>query len=998
MAESLYSAVTTHLQEVWAFDYNDAKKLQSGDAAIDTGSDVDLLYVAKDLGEAASEKMMLVLGANGIAVGSEYFPDSIVVEYNPSSLQVYSVFYSDKINASEYYSEDHKELLKKLRKDAAGRKEEYQGYLGYYQADTQNLPALSDNEYGVKVGVTSKYKSAGDTLLHLRNLDELNAPIRVFIPDSEVVDIQKNKNMKIEITVAGKESGASAKIVYDESKAGMLTPKVIRETTEFTNAKMISFEIVLDNLEKGTFYDLFCKDKDTPNLHTTVRFHTNDDKELLENTVPIELIPNGSGGLFVPGEDIVVEVSSIVVDGDDKTFSANSERSAIDNSLFAYGSCKDTEESEDCYTAYLEYGRHLQNLDQDVRTKNAIGTFQSVPIYAYQADSIDFTEEVLSDENTPAEDKPYLWAALYSDKNEEIPYNAQRPFRPVANSEIKALRGDYRLKYETGEVKREALRDESYYGTTKYRINGIVIRQTGKTPSDAGVFLTFSGGEIRNITMTNPRISGDGVTGGLIAKASLKPDESLSITNCALYMTDEYTDSYQKDSDPYGIVEKSGSDDPDIQNDTDVKGIWMSGKKYTGGLIGEFYYDQTGSATPGSKPHLVIKYSHASTVIDASESTGVSGGLIGYTGTGGEVSLESSYADCYLYGRYTGGLIGRIHNNNKVTIEKVYTAGFQDGLTQAGFANGTIHTAASSYAFMQMNIDAGAKAYTTAEKITNINEVYYFPQNNANSGNIGSIIDVEGTTSTEDLSTGSQKETTGELLRRKLGSGFTMNNSGATYPYNLRDGMALSTYTKPRLDRIDHYGDWEEVFMPGSLVYYEKYKKTNSKIRFYGGNYNVLYDSLEEGEAVQADGYGIVFRESDMLPDAVEVTYFFAGATPGTFDQVTERIENLSTLTPLRAELEDQNYLIYPLSTENINHEFQTNTTFDAPFYTKVDITCNPDGANHVTDEFYFNPHFAKAVGYLGRKPDDLCRRRLHGNGHLRRRPSICAPRDTFTT
>ena len=975
VAEGLYTAVTAHLQEVYAFDYNRVETLQSASTAIGVTTDPNvekkILYITNQTGGSMdTDVQKVVFGVDGSAVGADYAGDYIIVEYNPSSLQVYSVFYSSEVSPDSYYKADGsaENSLDDLRNDVSKRKSEFNGYLGYYQANTQDLPELNDNEYGVTVGLVSPYS----TDRYLRNLDELNAPVTIHIPNEELGNVGK---LQFEIVVTGKESGASAKLVYDEkdiSKGGVMThnPSVLKNSSKYDDAKMVSFELVLDNLKEGTFEQHFCTtEPGKSKASTIIRFcGKNSDTDpvivIAESTVPITLTPSDSGKLFVPGEDIEVHVLAVKVDGVEMDIAENSENSATDNSIFAYGSGKKTD-PEEHYAAYLAYGRHLQNLSKEASGINS-GLFETLPIEAYQVDDIDFTKEAKDYD----EYQRWLWPNLYGDKDKAVVYEAQKSFQPIVNSNVKKLCGDYKLEYNAGTSSWYASTDRAvdYVGETHYTINGLIVKSTSeKTIDDAGMFAKFSGNEIRNITLSNPRISGEGITGGLIGKVALKHGETLLIENCGLYMTDEYC-AYSSEN-PYGIEKKGVDSKPQ-----DVTGIWMSGKTCAGGLIGQFSYDKTDTAS-GADPLLTIKHSHASTVIDTTDDDGKAGGLIGFVGTDGSdqaasVLLESSYADCYIYGTDTGGLIGRIDPGNPVEMKYVYSAGFQVGSIQAGFANGTIDAVRSSYAFTQMSLEKNAQAFTTAAKINTVDEkVYYFPQNNANSGNVGRIKDASNTTNVEKLATESQTTSVLDLLLNKLGSAF-QKDPGSTCPYNLRKDMALSTYTKPRLKDIVHYGDWEETFMPGALVYYEKYLKSGSKVRFYGGNYNALYDSLEEGQAVQADGYGLVYRENDERPDSATVTYSFTGKDGSGNEKVVTVTEDmdLKTATPILAEYADQKYLIYPLKTENVNHVLYSQGTFDADFYTKVDVVYKKGTANN-TEVYYFNPHFARAVGYLGNDP-----------------------------
>lgn len=168
--------------------------------------------------------------------------------------------------------------------------------------------------------------------------------------------------------------------------------------------------------------------------------------------------------------------------------------------------------------------------------------------------------------------------------------------------------------------------------------------------TDAGLFQTFAG-ELKNIRLAGAQIKGSGNVGGLVGKLT----GETTIDGCQVYL-----------SRAKGQL-----------NEKTEKDIWIDGA-VSGGLVGDTDFSA-----------LTIQNSLAATVIQGKTAAG---GLVGI-GHGG-ISLDHSYADCYLYSDpdttetdagYAGGLIGwRYGATTTLKITDCYAAGFLVGKTTAG--------------------------------------------------------------------------------------------------------------------------------------------------------------------------------------------------------------------------------------------------------------------------------------------------------------------------
>ena len=417
-----------------------------------------------------------------------------------------------------------------------------------------------------------------------------------------------------------------------------------------------------------------------------------------------------------------------------------------------------------------------------------------------------------------------------------------------------------------------------------------------KDSGDAGLFKTF-GGELKNIRLAGAQIKGSGNVGGLVGKLS----GETTIDGCQVYLSRAKGQLYGK-------------------KETD---IWIDGA-VSGGLVG---------STDGKT--LTIQNSLAATVIQGKTAAG---GLVG--NGDGQLSIDRSYADCYLYSDketgYTGGLLGSWQvGTANISITNCYTAGFLKSKTTAGFVaydlsadNVTLTNLYSAcvplaaekltYGTVVLNSSTGGK---------NAKNVYYL--GNSAESTIGI------SKSYSDLNAENAVET---LFDSKA---FTRKNSD-TYAYNLMKGLGLTLYSYPKLKNLPHYGDWKAEFENGALVYYERYN--DDSYGFFGAN----VEALSETKIVKGDGYGVVYEKK---PDAdvADVTVTVDGKT----------YEKLATKITIKVPDKDgteKTYCLLPLPPALVQEVDGVPQVDGQPsFYTKLMV-----GA--AGKAYYYNPHFAKTA------------------------------------
>lgn len=502
-------------------------------------------------------------------------------------------------------------------------------------------------------------------------------------------------------------------------------------------------------------------------------------------------------------------------------------------------------------TAVVTCARHLQNLDEASGVASAVTR-------AVQEKNIDFTGAS-------------GWASVYGEKK----------FRPIVNTALREYRGSYTVD-----------------GTT-YR--PVIAHLPVDTNGDAGLFKSFSGGTLADITLTGAQITGTGNVGGLAGTLS----GTVSVTGCRVYL-DPASD---------GLSTKTERD------------IWLAGN-VTGGLVGYV----SGNA------EVSIDSSFAASVL---RGTTAAGGLIGQAD--GAVTAERCYADCYLYsdetnGR-TGGLIGGSRDEVGVATRPIdllncYAAGFQEAAVTAGLSAGQVYRINRCYS-AATGLKTNELTYSTTVPHRTMEEAkdgFYL------AASADAAHDVPGT---KQVAHTEWSGASRPAAAQRLGTAFTaVTGGGSTNAYNLMEGMGLTDYSYPKLQGIPHYGDWKAEFESGSLAYYEHYQNgTAAGYGFLGGNVS----SLRDDETVLGDGYGMIY---DSKPTAsVTVTYWTWTAT----GVAVQKTEMLAADAAVQVTYNGRSYYLLPLPTGAVNTEYVDPNSF----YQEVRV----DGAAYL-----YAPHFARTV------------------------------------
>lgn len=444
-------------------------------------------------------------------------------------------------------------------------------------------------------------------------------------------------------------------------------------------------------------------------------------------------------------------------------------------------------------------------------------------------------------------------------------------------------------------------------------ISNLHITDTSK--SDVGLFSTFNG-EIKNVTLTGMRIDNGGQNvGALIGSVS----DTVKITNTRVYLSSKKGD----------LADIETVDSPEK-----VK-PWLEGK-IVGGLIG--MVTETGSVS--------VTDSSASTVIRADG--GAAGGLIGAVYHA--ATITDSYADCYLTADRTGGLIAKAEGGSEVaatgtsiTLKDFYAAGYQTATGDAfGLVGGSNVIATGGYSACVYNVGENAKVHSTVKAMGSASNVYYLTDGGL-SGDGTSKWENDNQTKPK-----TYKELSESGFAKGISKAFTSSSGAATFPYNLMD-QGLTYYTYPRLEKLNHYGDWQAEFESGALVYYERYE--DKTYGFYGANLSTLKTS----KFVVGDGYALAYIEKKKETDNVTVTYANDQTAQVSFNSAIETTDDTT----------NTKYYLYPLSKEVVNTKY-IDTAEPDTFYQKVTIVDTTAG---METEYYYNPHFAKTVTVNENKP-----------------------------
>lgn len=575
--------------------------------------------------------------------------------------------------------------------------------------------------------------------------------------------------------------------------------------------------------------------------------------------------------------------------------------------------------------AAIYYGRHLQNLDHESGVAEDIKK-------AKLGNSIHFEkqEEKETDDTTS-------WYSCYGNK----------AFIPITNKNLESFTGDKSMAI--------------YHLNVKNGVDITTADGSATGRKGAGLFAVLKD----SMTVENLRLAGTtiAITGEGKEKVSVgaiagETTGSAKITNCEVYLDTE---------------------DIEGKNENDV---WISGAGIQGGLIGH----TNSVAESGSS--VTIVNSFAATVMDGRENgttgdlIGTVGGLIGQADCA--VNIKNCYADSYLTGDVTGGLIGSV-NSGSVNVESCYTAGYQNPANHGG---GFVASSFDSNALKIKNSYTVATYLENSESNNNpviyavspgtLENVYYLNKGKNVENDNGEAVD---------YLTFSNKAKMAEKLNNNGSNSFT--TSTTTYAYNLRN-QGLTSYSYPSLKDVSHYGDWQASYEAGSLVYYEKYAINESNSReygFFGGN---VQSSLSDSLTVVGDGYGIVYTKSVLETLSGFIVSYQNSEDADKLEEwkvdcnstETEKFE-VSVNDGDTAQSEET-YVIFPLPKEIMNAQ-----AIKGVYYQKLtvkgasDAELNDEGTAAQADgdettevltgkTFYFNPHFAKSVEAADQAPNNI--------------------------
>lgn len=466
---------------------------------------------------------------------------------------------------------------------------------------------------------------------------------------------------------------------------------------------------------------------------------------------------------LVPGSDLTIRFRAISAND---MIDEGSAEPVVTNSLFASVSVQSGR-------AEITYGRHLQNLD---RASGINANEEKLKITeAVQRSHLHFEDDADNDED---------WYSLYGAK----------VYKPIDNPSLMHYDGSYQLS-GSGAAAGEQVRCVIY---------GL---QTEK-----GMFDTFYGYSLRDVTLSGAAITGGEHAGALAA--TIGTSGTTAVQGCRVYLS---------------------AAEGDLQNQT-AKDSRIRGSKYVGGLVGY------------AACKLQISDSFAATVIGQQTSEMV-GGLVGYAQD--TIQISGSYADCYLYGQNVGGLIGGAAQRDS-SFENCYAAGYiYAQRTAAGFLPQAAAHIKNAYTVIKYENEAGAKADAAVSACEAAQNLYYIADSGVSS-KVGEAVSYEALSKRDAFVT-------------NLGTAFSATTGGDhTFAYNLMN-QGLTDYSFPKLAKLAHYGDWAADFQDETPVYYEVYADKSYGI--FGANLDTLH---KEGTAV-GDGYGIIYRAK---PDkAVKVQY-----------------------------------------------------------------------------------------------------------------------------
>ena len=752
------------------------------------------LYYVKSPAEGEELEGVPANLMNSKVVDDELLSNHWVIEYDPARAVVYAVFYSEgETEINELYDSNFSSV-ENFRGDG------YTG-VGYY-GGASGLDTAISHIIKLRVDVINGEKLYLDVRAVRPAKVEQDPIIKMTLSDTMGHSFSECFSVKLENTIE-----------WEDSEGGKTRYKNTTIERSGDNNRAYEFKVPLDSLtEGGRFTELYGPESKEKGAVGAVG--------IMGTTKPEEQI-------LIPGTDLHISFEAYCP----QNLLVSRETQERDtNSLFAYSEGVTKNENNAVMllaaeenageTVRIEWGRHLQNLDE------SSGVDASVTKAEITSD-IHLEPEYIGEKE---EDQGFVevYGSAYFNGVE----NGRPKFKPIVNDALTSLTGLPRSVNgrEVAPV-----------------ISGLYANadQAGKDSNEhvnAGLFneVDFARSanrtsfEISDITLTGETVlttvsagsaANNGNAGGLIGRVA--GNGTLTISGVQTYLT----------------VPDVAAKKANIKDDT-YKYYSVQGTR-AGGLVG--------SISGGTE--VDIETSSASVLVGNKSTTQKAGGLVGDV-NGGSVNVSSSYADCYVYAYKSGavaGLIGDCSGTNTITLLNTYAAGYvytaNSYYASAGLVHGTVNSAKNVYSLVSPDT-GGSLSYGTFSGVsnkTNIQNVFYKNGNNNKNNNTSKL------------------PSTSEELLSALGKAFSLNTA-SSMPYNLYD-QGLTNYTYPVVMRdgsgvLSHYGDWHAGFEQGTLVYYEKYRDANGNISFGFDGANVE-PTLQDSTAytVIGDGYGLVYTK-----------------------------------------------------------------------------------------------------------------------------------------
>lgn len=927
-AEVIYVAAQNRMSEIYAS--GEAYKLTAAASGQGGMAGVAIVQNApKDWDDTVSgsypstpEKKLCMIASSSTAAAEYLFPensiiaeewrlDNWIVEYDPDSLMVYSVFFSKKLEPDDFYKDEA--TLRPV--DAVGARRSYGATVGYYGG-----PVAALNHEQVKT-IYCQVKAEEF------NKEKLLAQIVVGnIPPITVGGMGVSTDIDLVITVAGESSGNQV----------VLARTLTGADSDITDKTKRVCYLILDGLENGEhFKEQFCS---TESLYST--------KNGVKGDVYTVVTADTTGAL-IPGENVTIKVEA---KPRNPYVSSPTPSEDTTNSLFA-----SLDSEGGAIKAEVAYGRHLQNLDSaisgfDAASIGEIAGSSTAKVNVFQIpnqegrDAIDFSKHAPEyatpsvNETSDITERIKFYYATYLD----------REFRSVINPNV-----------------------ESYNGQKNKIIGANVIANDQVSGSkNAGLFGEFSGSSFKDMYIVNERIKGyddnTGATGGIAGTTN----NAVTIEGCMNYLKQDIDDLWDADNttasnsdwvkggtyvggligDAKGTVSITKS----MASSVIKTSINMTGNpvNYVGGLIGR------------SAGAVTIEQSYTDSYLSGEQIAGMVANAMA------PVNINESYVAGFALqqdatdaseGKYYKTAAAFVSGSGTANLSNSYSVfDFDDptpDILKPGINDHTTRCIAENEGSLNAVFYTFSDGYDTHPS-TAVNTKVVMKQ------------DLRDAVSAEADANISEDA---RLVRGLFRDIFVLSTANNSYPYNLTKDFYLTVYPYPSLE-LRHYGDWTLYDIePGSLVYFERY--TNGQgLSFYrfsgsGRSYLLSHEELKvRGLYVDLDGYALAFpmEGSDAYQKNAYVRYDENAYVPGVGEGTGEFDLELRPNDPSNFNSEvvisgkPMTFQLRPIP-YYMDNDFKKgiqSIAKEGRYYVPLTVV-NDSGR---TSKYYFNPHFASTV------------------------------------